>query len=114
MSRLRLAKRVRRAYRAVVRRRPYALQIKVVDASTDISRQTLLSPSPGRRLRFTRVKVLQEVSDGSNCCTLVKSIASSINMTLSLDPFGQNANVQIARAGASFVPQDDIYHIGDL
>jgi hypothetical protein len=35
-----------------------------VDASTDISRQTILSPSPGRRIRFVRVKLLQELSDG--------------------------------------------------
>ena len=54
----------RRAYRAVLRRRTYQLLIRVVDASTDIGRQTILSPSPGKRLRFIRAKVLQDSSDG--------------------------------------------------
>ena len=64
MPRLALRRRVRRAYRARVRRRPYQLKVKVVDASTDTSRQTILSASPGRRIRFIRAKVLQDSSDG--------------------------------------------------
>ena len=56
--------RVRRAYRARMRRRRYQLRIKVVDSSTDIGRQTILAPAPGRRIRFIRTRVLQEVSDG--------------------------------------------------
>jgi len=59
-----LRKAARRAYRALLRRRTYQLLIRVVDASTDIDRQTILSPSPGKRLRFIRAKVLQESSDG--------------------------------------------------
>ncbi len=64
MPTLGLRKAARRAYRALLRRRTYQLLIRVVDASTDIDRQAILSPSPGRRLRFIRVKVLQETSDG--------------------------------------------------
>ena len=78
MARLQLGRRVRRAYRALVRRRRYQLKIKVVDASTDTSRQTILSPSPGRRLRFTRVKVLQEVSDGRHLWELFFGEAGNI------------------------------------
>ncbi len=59
-----LGRTVRRVYRAILRRRTYELRIKVVDASTDIDRQTILSPSPGRRLRLIRAKVLQQSSDG--------------------------------------------------
>ena len=55
---------VRRIYRAVVRRRPYQLRVKIVDGSTNTSRQTLLAPSKGFRIRFIRVKVLQQSSDG--------------------------------------------------
>ena len=55
---------VRRAYRARVRRRRYQLQIRVVNSSTDIDRQTILSPSPGRRVRFIRARVLQDAADG--------------------------------------------------
>ena len=54
----------RRVYRAVVRRRPYQLRVRIVDGSTNTSRQTLLAPSKGFRVRFIRVKVLQESSDG--------------------------------------------------
>lgn len=54
----------RQPYRALLRRRAYRLRIKAVDASTDIDRQTILSPSPGKRLRFLRVKVVQQSSDG--------------------------------------------------
>jgi len=59
-----LRRAARRAYRALLRRRTYQLLIRAVDASTDIDRQTILSPSPGKRLRFIRAKVLQESSDG--------------------------------------------------
>ena len=55
---------VRRIYRAAIRRRPYRLRIRIVDGSTNTSRQTLLSPSKGFRIRFIRVKVLQDSSDG--------------------------------------------------
>ena len=64
MPKLGLRKATRRAYRALLRRRTYQLLIRSVDASTNIDRQTILSPSPGRKLRFVRVKVLQESSDG--------------------------------------------------
>jgi hypothetical protein len=64
MPSLELRRKVRRAYRALIRRRSYDLRIKAVDASTGIDRQTILSPSPGRRIRFVRVKVLQASSDG--------------------------------------------------
>ncbi len=64
MPTLGLRKAARRAYRAILRRRTYQLLIRVVDASADIDRQTILSPSPGKKLRFIRAKVLQESSDG--------------------------------------------------
>ena len=64
MPNLNLGRKVRRAYQALLRRRPYQLKIKVLDASIDIDRQTILSPSPGHRIRFIRAKVLQESSDG--------------------------------------------------
>jgi len=41
---------------------------------------------------------------------LLEVAASSINMTLSLDPMGQNANVQILKASASIVPQNGLYN----
>ena len=78
MPSLGLRRRVRRAYRALVRRRPYHLMVRVVDASTDIDRQTILSPSVGRRLRFIRVKVLQEAGDGRHLWELFFGDAGNI------------------------------------
>ena len=70
--------RVRRAYRARMRRRRYQLRIKVVDSSTDIGRQTILAPAPGRRIRFIRTRVLQEVSDGRHLWELFFGDAGNI------------------------------------
>ncbi len=78
MPTLRLGKAARRAYRALLRRRDYELLIRVVDASIDIDRQTILSPSPGKRLRFIRVKLLQESSDGRHLWELFLGDAGNL------------------------------------
>ena len=69
---------VRRAYRARMRRRRYQLQIRAVDSSTDIDRQPILSPSPGRRIRFIRTRVLQDASDGRHLWELFFGDAGNI------------------------------------
>ena len=69
---------VRRAYRSRLRRRRYQLRIRAVDSSTDIDRQTILSPSPGRRIRFIRTRVLQEASDGRHLWELFFGDAGNI------------------------------------
>ena len=69
---------VKRAHRTRVRRRRYQLQIRVVDSSTDIDRQTILAPSPGRRIRFIRTRVLQEASDGRHLWELFFGDAGNI------------------------------------
>jgi len=38
--------------------------VRVVDSSTDTWQQTILTPRPGRRIRFIRTKVLQDAVDG--------------------------------------------------
>lgn len=78
MAGLELRRKVRRAYRALLRRRPYHISIKVIDANTDIDRQELLAPPPGRRLRFVRAKVLQESSDGRHLWELFFGDAGNI------------------------------------
>ena len=78
MASLELRSKVRRAYRALLRRRSYDLRIKVIDASTNTDRQELLAPSPGRRLRFVRAKVLQESSDGRHLWELFLGNAGNI------------------------------------
>ncbi len=54
----------RRRYRPRLRPRPYRLSVRVVDSSTDIDQQTILTPRPGRRIRFIRTKLLQDASEG--------------------------------------------------
>ena len=54
----------RRRYRPRVRPRPFNLLVRVVDASTDIDKQTILVPRPGRRIRFIRTKLLQDAPEG--------------------------------------------------
>ena len=78
MTGLKLRSKVRRAYRALLLRRPYPLKTRVIDASTNIDRQELLAPSPGRRLRFVRTKVLQESSDGRHLWELFFGDAGNI------------------------------------
>ena len=78
MSALHLGRRVRRIYLAAVRRRPSQLKIKVINASTNNSRQELLVPSPGHRIRFIRTKVLQESSDGRHLWELFFGDAGNI------------------------------------
>ena len=78
MPRLELRRKVRRAYRALIRRRRYDLRIKVVNASTDIDRQTILPPAPGRRIRFIRAKVLQDSSEGRHLWELFFGDAGNI------------------------------------
>ena len=55
---------VRRRYRPRVRPRLFPLQVRVVDSSTDIDKQTILTPRPGRRIRFIRTKVVQDAPEG--------------------------------------------------
>ena len=81
MANLARREKVRRAYRARMRRRRYQLQIRAVDSSTDIDRQTILSPSPGRRIRFIRTRVLQDASDGRHLWELFFGDAGNIITT---------------------------------
>ena len=50
--------------RTKVRGRRFTLRIRIVDSSTDIGRQTILPPRPGRRIRFVRTKLLQVSAEG--------------------------------------------------
>ena len=54
----------RRRYQPRVRQRPFRLLVRVVDSSTDTGRQTILTPRPGRRIRFIRTKVVQDSAEG--------------------------------------------------
>ena len=61
-----------------VRRRPYVLQLKHVEANTSIDRQTILTPTKGYRTRLVRLKVQQETSDGRHLWELYFGTAGNI------------------------------------
>ena len=47
-----------------VRRRPYVALVNAHDSNTSNTRDTLVTPSKGRRIRLLRVRVVQEQADG--------------------------------------------------
>lgn len=53
-----------RRYRPRVRPRPFQILVRVVDSSTNIDKQTILTPRPGHRIRFIRTKLLQDAPEG--------------------------------------------------
>ena len=61
-----------------VRRRSYVLKVRHVEASTSISRQTILTPTKGYRTRLVRVKVQQDASDGRHLWELYFGTAGNI------------------------------------
>ncbi len=57
-------RRSRPRYRTKVRRRHFRILVRFVDSGTDTGQQTILTPRPGRRIRFIRTKILQDTSEG--------------------------------------------------
>lgn len=60
------------------RRRPYLLKTQEVQSSTNTSRQTILSPSGGYRIRIVRVKLKQHAADGRHLWELYFGTARNI------------------------------------
>ena len=60
------ARNVRRQSKSGVRPRPrvYEPLLQAHDSNTSNARETLLTPSKGKRLRILRVRVIQEIADG--------------------------------------------------
>ena len=58
----------RRSSRSVhsvnVRRRSYVALVNAHDSNTSNARETLVTPSKGKRIRLLRVRVIQEQADG--------------------------------------------------
>ena len=53
-----------RIHNAKVGRRPYIALVNAYDSNTLNTRETLITPSKGRRIRLLRVRVVQEQADG--------------------------------------------------
>ena len=55
---------VRRAHRTNVKRRSYVALVVANDSNTSNTRETLVIPSKGTRIRLLRTRVIQEQADG--------------------------------------------------
>ena len=54
----------RRSHNVNVRRRAYVALVNAHDSNTSNTREMLVTPSKGRRIRLLRVRVIQEQADG--------------------------------------------------
>jgi len=63
---------------ASVRRRPYVALVRAHDSNTSNSRNTLITPSKGRRVRVLRVRVIQEQTDGRHLWELYLGTGTDI------------------------------------
>ena len=54
----------RKTHNANVRRRAYVALVNAHDSNTSNNRETLVTPSKGRRISLLRVRVIQEQADG--------------------------------------------------
>ena len=57
-------RRARAAHTASVRRRPYVALVNAHDSNTSNTRETLVTPAKGKRIRLLRTRVIQEQADG--------------------------------------------------
>ncbi len=53
-----------RSHTVSVKRRPYVALVNSLDSNTSTTRETLITPSKGRRIRILRTRVIQEQADG--------------------------------------------------
>ena len=64
--------------KAGVRERSFDLRIAAVDAATNTSRQALIAPSKGKRVRFIRASVFQVTTDGRHLWELYFGAGANI------------------------------------
>jgi len=63
---------------ASVRRRPYVALVRAHDSNTSNSRNTMITPSKGRRVRVLRMRVIQEQTDGRHLWELYLGTGTDI------------------------------------
>ena len=61
-----------------VRRRPYVALVRAHDSNTSNTRNTLVTPAKGRRVRVLRVRVIQEQTDGRHLWELYLGTGTDI------------------------------------
>ena len=63
-----------------VRQRPYIALVNAHDSNTSNTRETLATPSKGRRIRLLRARVIQEQADGRHLWELYFGTGSDITV----------------------------------
>ena len=63
-----------------VRRRPYVALVNAHDSNTSNTRDTLVTPSKGTRIRLLRVRVVQEQADGRHLWELYFGTGADITV----------------------------------
>ena len=63
-----------------VRRRPYVALVNAHDSNTSNTRDTLVTPSKGTRIRLLRVRVIQEQADGRHLWELYFGTGADITV----------------------------------
>ena len=69
-----------RSHTVSVRRRPYVALVNAHDSNTSNTRDTLVTPSRGRRIRLLRVRVVQEQADGRHLWELYFDTGADITV----------------------------------
>ena len=65
---------------ASVKQRPYIALVNAHDSNTSNTRETLATPSKGRRIRLLRARVIQEQADGRHLWELYFGTGSDITI----------------------------------
>ncbi len=68
-----------RNYSVSVRRRPYIALVIAHDSNTSNTRDTLVTPSKGTRIRLLRARVIQEQPDGRRLLELYFGVGANIS-----------------------------------
>ncbi|MBC8281601.1 MAG: hypothetical protein H8E48_12505 [Chloroflexi bacterium] len=63
---------------ASVKRRPYVALVRAHDSNTSTTRNTLVVPAKGKRIRVLRVRVIQEQADGRHLWELYLGTGTDI------------------------------------
>ena len=69
-----------RSHTVSIRRRPYIALVNAHDSNTSSTRETLVTPAKGKRIRLLRARVIQEQADGRHLWELYFGTGSDITV----------------------------------
>ena len=72
--------RASRGHTVSIRRRPYVALVNAHDSNTSTTREALVTPSTGKRIRLLKVRVIQEQADGRHLWELYFGTGADITV----------------------------------